>query len=179
MDCFNTRYSFEMPIKAYPDSEIIGVFDTIFFEVNVSTSSEDLNTRSLIDFSGASNLGTFLGVIKYDSLANQWNNEDPNNFLCFPISGYGFQQDQSSFGINYIFSEIDRRYRFLLAFLPRYPGLYCAVFSNSNNTYRRSDVCTKANFIINFKDTDQHYDLHPSYVPGSDITSGAYYFMVR
>ncbi len=179
LDCAEVKYGFELPVKAFPNNDSISIGDTIWLQINESTSFKDVQSGQIIDYSGAENLGTVLSFGNYDSSLNSWTNENPNNFKLVLMNGNGVLVNQTPISIEYLFTEKDKRYMFLLAVIPKGKGLFSLLFSNSNNTYRKSDKCTKANFMINFKDTNQHYPLNPFYIPGTNPRGGDYYFVVK
>ncbi len=179
LDCADTKYSFQLSIKAYPDKDTINIGDTVWLEINESTSFQNGQSGQTVDYSGAENLGSVLSFGNYDTTLRSWVNENPNSFDLDLFSGYGKLVNQTAIDLEYLFSERENRYRFLLGVVPKKKGLFSLLFSNSGNTYRRSDKCTKANFIINFKNTNQHYYLSPSYNGQTDLVGGDYYFVVK
>jgi hypothetical protein len=179
LDCAQAKYGFQLPVKAYPDKDSISIGDTVFFEINESTSFNDTQSGQIVDYSGAENLGSVLAFGNYDTSLKSWTNENPSNFNLVLINGYGNLVNQTNIDIQYRFFEKDKRYRFLIGVVPKKKGLFSLLFSNSNNTYRKSDKCTKASFNIIFEDTNQHYPLNPFYIPGTNPRGGDYYFVVK
>jgi hypothetical protein len=176
IDCADTKYSFELPVKAFPNKDTIHVGDTIWLEINEPTLIRDGRTGEMIDYSGTSNLGTALSFSFRDIAINQW--IDGANRFNF-ILDKGIELKKNPLDIQYRFIEQSGRYVFKLGVIPKENGLHCLLFSNSNNTYRNSDKCTKAGFTINFRDTDQHYYLSPSYTGQTGLVGGDYYFFVQ
>ena len=176
LDCANTKYSFELPVKAFPNKDTIHVGDTIWLEINESTLIRDGRTGDIIDYSGTSNLGTALSFSFRDTAINLW--ADAANNFNFQII-HGLELRRTKLVTEYRFVENNGRYLFKLGVIPKVKGLYSLLFSNSDNTYRNSDKCTKASFSIIFKNTDQHYYLHPLYTGQTGLVGGDYYFFVQ
>ena len=82
-------------------------------------------------------------------------------------------------GREYGFIQENNRCLFLLGVIPKQKGIYSILFSNSNNVYRKNDKCTKASFVLNFKNTNQHYYLSPFFAGGPTPIGGDYYFKVK
>lgn len=179
LDCASTKYSFVLPVKAYPDKDTVNIGDTIWFEINEGTSFKNGQTGEIVDYSGAANLGSVLSFGNYNTVLKSWTNESPNSFSLVISNGYGKLVNQTAIDIEYLFSEKDKNYIFLLGVVPKKSGLFSLLFSNSNNTYRKNDKCTKANFNILFENTNQHYPLNPFYIPGTNPRGGDYYFVVK
>jgi hypothetical protein len=179
LDCANTKYSFQLPVKAYPDKDTVNTGDTIWLEINEGTSFKNGQSGEIVDYSGASNLGSVLSFGNYNTVLKSWTNESPNSFSLVISNGYGKLVNQTAIDIEYLFSEKDKKYIFLLGVVPKKSGLFSLLFSNSNNTYRKNDKCTKANFNILFENTNQHYPLNPFYIPGTNPRGGDYYFVVK
>lgn len=73
-------------------------------------------------------------------------------------------------------SQKNGRYFLKVGIMPKSKGTFSVVFGNAANVYRKNDKCTKANFTLNFKNTNQHYYLSPFYQGGAFV--GDYYFKV-
>lgn len=179
LDCANTKYSFQLPVKAYPDKDSINIGDTIWLEVNESTSFTNTQNGQTLDYSGASNLGSTIAFGRYDTALKSWTNENPDNFNLISKNNHDNLVNKTSIDVEYLFAEKEGKYVFLLGVVPKKKGLFSILFSNSNNTYRKSDKCTKANFNIIFENTDQHYPLNPFYIPGTNPRGGDYFFVVK
>ena len=138
-DCANTAYSFLLPVRAYPDKDSINIGDTIWLEINESTTFTNGQANQVVDYSGAVNLGTALSFGRYDPNENSWPNEHPDNFKLVLPEGLGRETGRTNIDVRFLFSEKQNRYRFLLGVVPKRQGLFSLVFSDSNNTYRKHD----------------------------------------
>jgi len=176
LDCANTVYSFELGVKAYPDKDSINVGDTIWLEINEPTTLKDAFTGQMIDYSGAANLGSFIGFSKLVDSVPKWI-DAATDFDFKLIKGQEVINPRVELGREYNFIEEANRYKFLFGVVPTRKGVYSLVFSNASNVYRAADKCTKASFAINFNNTDRHYYLSPFYM-GRTSVGGDYYFKV-
>jgi len=174
LDCAEIKYSFELPVKGYPDKDSISTGDTIWLEINESTSFKDDQSGQMIDYSNAGNIGSALGFQIYDSIQQNWY-PAISQFLFLLTKGKELKR--TPLDIEYSFAEETGRYLFKLGVIPKVKGLYRIVFSNSNNTYRNNDKCTKANFIINFKETN--HNRHLTGYTGPDVPGGDLNFYVK
>ena len=174
-NCANTTYSFELPVKAFPDRDTVKVGDTLWLEINESVEFTNTDGKR-INYSGAENLGSAIGFSLWDNVLKKWNNA-ADSFSYSLISGVTV--NNTKLIREYTFSEQNGRYIFKLGVIPKAKGLNSLLFSNSNNTFRKNDKCTKANFTINFRNTNQHYYLSPFYTGQPNLVGGDYYFMVK
>jgi hypothetical protein len=174
LGCAENIYSFTIAAKAYPDKDSIAVSDTIWFEIDAPTIFLDGNSN--IDYSKAGNLGTVVSATKLLGV-----NQAENSVLDFdyylPI---GVKLNENQFGIEYKFIETNNKYLFKLGLIPKKKGVYKIFVSNANNVFRADDKCTKANFTINFANTDQHFYFNKIAAPDITLTSpsGVYLFKV-
>jgi len=175
-DCAKIVYSFQLPVKAFPDKDTIEVGDTIWLEINEPTLIRDGISGEMINFSGTSNLGSAISFRYWDKLLSTWiEGAGRYEFILYK----GNELKATSLSIEYRFIEEGGQYRFKVGIIPKEKGLQRLLFSSSNNTFRENDKCTKASFTINFKDTDQHYYLSPSYTGQTGLIGGDYYFYVK
>lgn len=174
MDCAEVRYSFPLPVIGYPQKDTVIRGDTLWLEIKESTSFIDERSGNTIDYSSAANLGSAIGFQIYDSVEKNWF-QAVDSFSFKLISGT--QYSKGLLYVEYLFKEEAGHYLFKIAVIPSSKGLYRLVFSNSNNTYRKNDKCTKANFSINFTNTNQN--RHLTGYTGPEIIGGDYYFFVR
>ena len=63
INCRDILYSFQTNIKAFPDLDSLNINDTIWLEFSCSTQLADLNSGQSIDYSGAENFGTAIGIV--------------------------------------------------------------------------------------------------------------------
>lgn len=180
LDCREAVYGFAIGIKAYPDMDSINIGDTVWLEVNEPTTLNDLQTGRMIDYSNASNLGSAIGIVELISVNTV--NTDGNSFFKFSISAGSeiIRSDTSRFR-EYSFAELNNRYEFKLGVIPQKKGVYKMFISNASNVIRKNDKCTKANFAINFKTTNQHLYFNEIVLPGVTLPAGGgiYLFKVK
>ncbi len=178
LDCRESVYSFEIGIKAYPDKDSINVGDTVWLEVNETTVLTDGQTGRSIDYRGAANLGSAIGFQALSSVSGQFTVEAVQKFSFLLVQGVEVINRSPSLYKEYFFAEVNGRYIFKLGVIPRQSGVFSIVFSNAASVYQKNDNCTKANFTLNFKNTNQHYYLNPNFQGGPPPVGGDYYFKV-
>lgn len=176
-ECRDADFSFELAIKAYPDSPGINLGDTIWFEINSSTRFKDDLSGNFIDYDKATNLGAemyFAGVIK-------------DSIFAMPVDKFdfilkkGIEVPVANFKSNkeYQFPDIGNRYQFLLGIIPKEKGTFSIFFYGSGGVQRSNDNCTKASFAVKFADTDQHNELSPYLATIPVARGGDYFFTVK
>jgi hypothetical protein len=176
LDCTKVQNEFVLPVKSYPNKDSINLGDTIFLEINESISFVDIRTNQTITFNGAENLGSAIGFQMYDSVTKNWL-DAVDQFFFFLTKGRESANTNNKLYKEYLFSEQNGLYLFKLGVVPKQNGLFRLVFSNSNNTYRKDDKCTKANFTINFKETN--HNRHLVGYTGPDVQGGDLNFYVK
>lgn len=178
--CANTVYNFEIGIKAYPDLDTIHVADTLWFEINSSTTFTDLASNNNVDYSGSKNLGSAMGFGQFfgkDSVKDA-----ANSFEYILVKGQNVNNPFVLKIREYLFVEQNNSYLFKLGVIPKEKGIFGIGFSNAANVFRSNDQCTKASFNIFFQNTRQHYFLNPNINSNNTDTtkpSGSYYFAVN
>lgn len=175
--CGGTVHNFEFQIKAYPNLESIKLGDTLWFEINNSTTIVDISSGREIDWSNASNLTTVLYFHMLSGL-NEFSIDAANRFNVILINGKVVGNNVSNSRKEIKFDETDNQYKLLVGISPNEKGTFRLAFSNAANVYRKDDKCSKSNFILNFKETNQHYYLSPTY-QGGNLVGGDYYFKVE
>ena len=179
LGCANAVYSFELGIKANPDFDVIHLGDTIWLEINSPTTFTDIASNSMVNYSGASNLGSAIGFGQF--IGKDTVKEVANLFDYKLLNGIPVNNTFVSKIREYLFVEQQNQYLFKLGIVPKQKGIFGIGVSNAANVYRKNDNCTKANFIINFVNTKQHYYLNPNINSSNTDTtkpSGSYYFKV-
>ncbi len=179
IDCTQIRYNFQLPVKAYPDKDSINIGDTLYLKIDESSILRDSISSSNIDYSGTENLGT---VITFNKLVAVGKLEYAlDKFKISVVKGQKLKQ--SDIDVEYSFLEEDGRFKFEIAVIPQNSGVFRIIISNSNNTYRKNDKCTKANFNIKFKDTQLHAYYYNVFDPNAVINTSnignVYYFKVK
>ena len=177
--CANTVYNFQIGVKAYPDIDNIHISDTVWFEINSSSTFTDLVSNNNVNYSNAVNLGSAIGfgeIIGKDSIR-----ESANSFSYFLVNGINVINPFVSKIREYLFVEKNNSYLFKLGIIPKIKGVFGIGLSNAANVFRTNDKCTKASFKLFFQNTKQHYYLNPNINSSNfDTTkpSGSYYFKV-
>lgn len=180
-DCADTKYSFEMSVKAYPDTDSINIGDTIWIQIESSVILQDIISGKDIDYSNAANLGT---DISFDQFLGEDVSSPCATCFNFDLINGTFLQDSfnSERNLDYQFDEIAGKYLFKLGIVPKMKGIFSLAVGNSANVYRKNDACTKAGFSITFSDTDQHMYLYeqnrPGYTPSEYEQTHKYNFKV-
>jgi len=179
-DCANTVYAFSSEIRAYPDVDSINIGDTVFLELNHPVFSRDINSGIEVNYKNAANFGTAIGFAEFIS-SNNTNTEVASKFNYKLIWGMEqVRQDSIKFR-EFRFVEINQFYKFKLAIVPKFKGVFKLFVSNAANVYRLDDKCTKAGFVINFTNTNQHLYLNQVSFPGviPPPGGGIYLFKVK
>ena len=179
-DCANTVYAFSSDIKAYPDVDSIKIGDTVFLELNHPVISRDINSGVEVNYKNAANFGTAIGFAEFIS-SNNTNTEVASKFSYKLIWGMEqLRQDSIKFR-EFRFVEINQFYKFKLAIVPKFKGVFKLFVSNAANVYRIDDKCTKAGYAINFTNTNQHLYLNEVSFPGviPPPGGGIYLFKVK
>ena len=179
-DCANTVYSFSSEIKAYPDHDSINIGDTLFLELNQPIISRDVNSGTEVNYTNAANFGTAIGFAEFTS-PNNINTEVASKFKYALIRGIEQVRPDSIKFREFRFVETDQFYKFKLALVPKFRGVFKMFVSNAANVYRIDDKCTKAGFAINFTNTNQHLYLNEVSFPGvlPPPGGGIYLFKVK
>jgi hypothetical protein len=177
IDCANIRYQFELGVHANPDLKTLNVGDTLYLAVNDSTAQMDNITNKVVNYSGAVNLGSFINFQEIDLITRSTKN-CLDKFEFIEMDGEKLNNTFHGMGQEYRFIERNNRFLFKIALVCKQQGIYDVVFTNSNNTFRASDGCTKANFEMVFRNKSVHYELLPWFTGNSQI-GGQYVFEVR
>ncbi len=177
-NCVETKYSFNLPIKAYPNLDSINIGDTLWLEINEPTTLLSLN-GNMVNYSGVANLGSVISYQKMDTV-NKTFIQSTEKFNYIPAEGKVL--NRTNLYIEYNFAETNNKFLFKLGIIPKEKGIYRLAVGSSNNTYRENDKCTKANFIINFKETISHDYymklINPDVQINVPVTNG-YFFKVK
>lgn len=178
--CQNSVYNFDITIRAFPDIDSVHIGDTIFFEINEPVFLTDLSSGTSIDFSNAQNLTTTVGLSKLIS-DNLYIVHANSNFKFYLISGYQVSRPDTNQFREYRFLELGQRYQLKFGLIPQDTGVYKMFVGNALNVFRESDNCSKANFGINFRNTNQHLYLNQVSFPGIILQPGGgiYLFKVK
>ncbi|MDB5275914.1 MAG: hypothetical protein JWR61_869 [Ferruginibacter sp.] len=176
--CTGNSYAFKVDAKVYPDKDSINIGDTIWAEMNFSSSLLD-QTNEIVDFSNANNLGTEMGFVKVVNASPVELKDVVNDFTFKLVFGKELGSPNTQLLKEYSFQELGHKYMFKLAMIPRSSGTYRFNMVKAIDVYRNGNACPKASFYYQlFNTTNQHYYLYPG---GAGVTpAGAdYYFYVR
>jgi hypothetical protein len=179
LDCATTKYNFLIAAKVYPDKDSLNIGDTVWLEINEPVIFKDISTNADIDYGGASNLGTVLTFNKLVGVNNIEYSLDKFNYVVVK----GMQLKKTNLDIEFSFIEENRNYLFKLGIIPKEKGVFRFSISNAANVFRKNDNCTKANFALNFKETQLHGYFFKIFDPTAVIDSSnkgnTYYFKVK
>ncbi len=184
-NCVESKYSFKIGIKASPNLDSINLNDTIWLEVNESTTLKDLSSDNIVDYSNASNLGTAISFGEFigGSVSNPGGIPAVNAFNYNLITGKEFVHYLPAQTKEFNFDESQGRYKFKLGVIAKRKGIFSISISNAANVYSKNDKCTKASFAINLKETNNHiYFLEqnrPGYIPSGLELTNMYCFKVK
>lgn len=184
MACRQVIYSFEMPFQVYPNLDSIRINDTIWLTSATSVKLNDLKTNQIVDYSGATNLGTDISYLELTGgdFSNPGAIPAANNFENVLIEG---SQDESSYPERtrqFKLAETNQMYKLKLGIIPKKKGLFSIGPGDAGYVYRKTDECTKASFSLVFKETNQHLYLYeqsrPGYTPSEYEQKHVYCFKV-
>lgn len=176
INCRNNQYSFNIGIIGYPNLDSININDTVWIEINESTTLLDDLSGRMIDFSGAENLGSVIGF--GEIISSTQIRDAANDFKYKLIYGTETSNVNPLRFREYLYTEISGRYRFKLGIVPQKTGVYRFTVSDAANVYKKKFDCHYANFHLDFKNTDQHFYLFPGGA-GTPPGGGSYYFKVK
>jgi hypothetical protein len=178
LGCAETIYSFTIAAKAYPDKDSINAGDTIWIELNESANVKDNGGNNIIDYSGAQNLGSAISFIEL--LGNNASRDAATDFRIKVVKGIETTNTNSNLYHEFLFTEENKFYVFKAAFIPQKKGIYRISMSNAANVFTSRNKCTKANFTINFKETNQHlYFNEMNFGVIVPLPNGGYCFKVK
>jgi hypothetical protein len=186
INCRDILYSFQTNIKAFPDLDSLNINDTIWLEFSCSTQLADLNSGQSIDYSGAENFGTAIGIFEFTggSVNNPGGTGAVDAFEYKLIHGV-FIPDSHLPNENkdYEFAEIGSEYKFKLGIIPKRHGIYTISPGDAANVYTKKNKCDKAGFAIKFTNTNQHLYFYeqnrPGYTPSEYERTHMYCFKVK
>ena len=179
LGCANTVYNFQIGETLTPDKDSVLIGDTLFLNVHTSSTLNDLQTGHLIDYSNTSNLGNVVTILKFT------NSQTPgaiNDFDLTILNGKKVGSIDPTSEEEFTFDEKNGNYYFLLSIVPKDIGRYVITIGDAANVYRKNDKCTKANFNIDFEETNQHFYLLNIWRPDLTLDDNGkrhvYYFKV-
>lgn len=177
LDCANTKYSFQIGARVYPEARNINIGDTLWLDISSPTSLTDISFNKILDYSGASNLGTVFGL---DEISNKDSFVVGLNFFDYSLVDGKPESTPLLYNKVYSFVEKNSKYLFKLGIIPKQKVVLSLGISDPTNVYGSSDYCAKARFIINIENKEHHYYLNTALNPSNyDTTkpSGSYYLL--
>lgn len=184
--CIEANYSFVVHAHITHDIDSINMGDTIYLISSFPTTLIDQNTHAKVEYSGATNIGTTLGVLQL-STKDSLGKDAVFDFNYFSLNGrvYNDRNISSPDGVQQlIYEEVNGNYELKIGLIPKTKGTYVFVIGNGISTGRNnSRSCEKANFNITFENTKQHiyllYNWNPNAQFYGDGQSRVYYFTVK
>ncbi len=177
IDCAGSIYSFEAKAKILNATDSINIEDTIWLEINCPISQSDLATGQTIEYNGAANLSTAIGI---GELIPPNGKEAANDFNYYLKVGAAINNPNINSIREYGFIESAGKYELFLGIIPKKTGVFNVAVSNASNVYRKTDKCTKAGYKIFFNDTQQHlYFIKEIFGFDTDRPNIVYCFKVK
>ncbi len=168
LGCYGNAYTFEIPLKIYPDKETVAVGDTIWIEIATPKQFTDLPTGRKIDFDGAANLGIDVDFLQLcpDSILERSVIPAVSAFQLLVIKGTFLPDDLSpDRNVDYNYYEGDASYQFKLAVIPKQKGIYVIAPGDASSVYSKTCRCPKAGFQMRYKETNQHTHIYTDFWP--------------
>ena len=171
--CATTVYNFKIRAQAYPNNDSMHIGDTIWIKVSAPTNLTDVTSNSIVNYSGADNLGNALSfdIFTGGSISDPGTSFAAKYFNFFLKTGSIVNNPDIDRIREYLFLEENAMFKFELAVIPKSKGTFGLAISDAVNIARKSDKCTKASFAINFENIDQHLYLYQNNRPGYQINS--------
>lgn len=154
--CEQTDFSFKIGVKAYPDIDSVNVNDTLYLEINEPVNFKEVNNGATINFANAGNLG--MGVSFLEILEGAKTQGAIDKFKIYLITGANANNNYDPTSLQeFLFKEEGAFYKFKIAVVAQKAGRFVITISNASNVYQKNNVCNKAFFEINYKETNQHF----------------------
>jgi len=171
-NCADNVYSFKSEgARAYPDNDSLNIGDTLWLEASVPTNLKDSISSAMVNYSGAENMGIAIALLSFHSGSVN----DPGSSYVMDSFDFvvktGILVTSDQFANNYEYFETNNSYNFKLGVIPKRIGIYAVSISDAINVFRKSDKCSKANFYLNFTNTDQHLYFYQNSRPGYIISN--------
>jgi hypothetical protein len=171
--CNDRQYVFNIGITASPGFDSIRVNDTLWFNMNESSTLTDQLSGQQVNFSGAQNLGFAFGIRSVISASQVLPAAD--SFSYFVREGINIDPPNPSYIRNYQLKESGGFYKLEVGLIAKKKGVYRVLVENSANIYTRDRPCDKATFQVQFLNPDPHFYLgYTTPAAGAQV----YYFKV-
>lgn len=184
--CIESNYLFAVNSYISPDKDSIKVGDTIYITSSFHTKLIDQNSGSEINYTGAKNLGSTLGIGKLmTSNAIPTDAVFDFNYISIKGSVYNDRSIASPDGVQQLkYQEINDNYELKIGLIAKTKGVYGLGLGNGLSVGRsNSKNCEKASFNISINNTDQHFYLYQNTYPNHQSNDyekkHAYYFVVK
>jgi hypothetical protein len=177
------NYSFEKEGYFTPATDSILLGDTLFFYASDSTVFKDTYTNQLIQFSGATNFGSTLGIGELifgsDTIFGA-----VNHFDIIPLEGkiYSDNKHLPHKIKQLLYFEKNGHYLLSFGLIPKNKGVYVLTLSDAVNVFKPE--CERANIASHLQNNDHHLkylqDLYYKNKPMAEIDKrAAYCFVVK
>jgi hypothetical protein len=178
LGCAESNYSFILNAKIFPDRDTVNINDTIWVEINSPDVFTDQISNQTVNFNDAYNLGTDMGFGKLINVSPVQKAYAVNDFNFVLLEGKEITSPNPELIKEFLFPDINGRYKFKLGVIPKSSGSYSFNLGNAVHVYRNGNSCPKADFQMQLIQTNQHYYLYPG---GSGVTPAGsdYYFYVK
>lgn len=168
-NCADTSYSFNLNAHVHPDKESVHIGDTLWLYISTPTTLLDNISGKTIDHSRAKNLGISISFLSFHggSISDPGASYVLDSFQYVLVNGSSYTTSQ--FADNYLFSEFNNSYQFKLGIISKRTGTFALTTSDATGVYTANNRCSKASFLINYIQTDQHLYLYQNSRPGYQI----------
>lgn len=172
--CVEANYNFEIAAYFQPQDETVNVGDTLWITSESSAIMKDTNTNQLIDFSGATNLGTALGIgellFTSDSIRGA---VDAFDYITLAGDFYT-DKDASPSKVKQVrYWEQNGNYLFKIGLIPKMKGIHSVSLADATNTIRKDETkCERTDIKITYGNENKHLDyLEEIYYKGEPIAA--------
>jgi hypothetical protein len=183
--CIEANYLFTVNSQISPDVDSVKIHDTIFLISSFPTELTDQTTGTIIDYSGSSDIGSTLGIVKL--ISGIYPGVDAVDEFEYVNKIGMIYNDNSIASPNKIqqlkYQEVDGFYNLKIGIIAKQKGLYYFGIGNGlSNGRNHSNKCEKASFNIILANTNQHINYFSSWSSGSTLSDyekpRAYFFKV-
>ena len=169
--CSEVDYSFATKAFIQNDFDSINVNDTIWLEVDESTTLLDQYTNLEKDFSNISVGGISLSSIRFvgGSILNPGAVNATDKFNVTVVKGSIKANPNQQILAEVYLAEEANRFRLKCGIVPKDTGTFALGISNGGGV-KKDDECVNGEFKFSFTNTDQHLYLYQNNRPGYQIS---------